>query len=77
MLEEPEYRRHRQEEEEEQQKDRFFIIRQILNICFMIGAVVGVLLYILGSKSLGMYVVLIAMVIKFSESALRMMNIRK
>lgn len=76
MIDEQEYLR-RRHEEEEQPKDSSFIIRQVLNICFMILALVGVLYYLLWSKDTGIYIVLVAMVVKFAESALRMMNNKK
>ena len=53
--------RHRRGEEE-QPRDRFFKIRNILNIIFMLGAVVGVLLYYLSSHAVGTFVLLCAII---------------
>ena len=50
-------------------------IRNILNIIFMIGAVVGVILFLSKneeSHNLGLYIILISMCFKIAESALRM-----
>ena len=50
-------------------------IRNILNIIFMIGAVVGVILYLSKNEErhyLGLYIILISMCFKIAESSLRM-----
>ena len=50
-------------------------IRNILNIIFMIGAVVGVILFLSKNEerhNLGLYIILISMCFKIAESALRM-----
>jgi hypothetical protein len=52
-------------------------IRNILNIIFMIGAVVGVILYlqkIEKTHQLGLYIILISMCFKIAESSLRMIK---
>ena len=52
-------------------------IRNLLNIIFMIGAVVGVILYLQKSEQthmLGLYIILCSMVVKIAESSLRMMK---
>ena len=52
-------------------------IRNVLNIIFMIGAVVGVAFFISKNEEkhyLGLYIILSSMVIKITESALRMMK---
>ena len=52
-------------------------IRNWLNIIFMVMALVGVILFMQKSESkhqLGLYIILIAMVIKIAESSLRMMK---
>lgn len=52
--------------------DRFRAIRQWLNIVFMLGAVAGVLVYIFHTpQTLGIIIILIAMVFKLIECALR------
>ena len=50
-------------------------VRNWLNLIFMLGAVVGLLYYLLHSKEVGTYIILCSMVVKFCESALRMMKI--
>ena len=52
-------------------------IRNILNIIFMIGAVVGVILYLSKNEErhyLGLYIILIAMCFKIAESSMRMIK---
>jgi len=52
-------------------------IRNWLNIIFMIGAVVGVILFIEKNEErhmLGLYIILCSMVVKIAESSLRMMK---
>ncbi len=53
------------------------VIRNWLNIIFMLGALVGLGFYFFHSRETGIYIILCAMVVKFFESALRMMNIEK
>lgn len=50
-------------------------IRNWLNIIFMVGAVVGLVFYFTGHKDTGIYIILVAMVVKFSEASLRMFKI--
>ena len=64
-------RRHRRGKEKES-NDHFRNVRQWLNILFMIGAVVGVLVYIFHTpQTLGIIIILVAMVFKIIECALR------
>ena len=52
-------------------------LRNILNIIFMIGAVVGVILYLQKNEQthqLGLYIILISMCFKIAESSLRMIK---
>lgn len=51
------------------------VIRNWLNIIFMLGAIVGLCFYFFNSRETGIYIILCSMVVKFCESALRMMNI--
>lgn len=63
----PDHRMHRQE-----RKDRFLYIRQWLNIIFMLGAVIGVIVYFLADlTTTGTIIILIAMVFKIIECILR------
>jgi hypothetical protein len=50
------------------------LIRNWLNTIFIIGALVGMYLYYKGNRDMGIYVILISILIKFTESALRMMK---
>lgn len=52
-------------------EDRFFKIRNILNIIFIIGAVAGILLYLYYSKTIGTIIILMAMIFKIIECILR------
>ncbi|MBQ6378634.1 MAG: hypothetical protein IJJ56_07555 [Prevotella sp.] len=52
-------------------------IRNWLNIIFMIGAVIGVILFLQKNEErhmLGLYVILCSMAVKIAESSLRMMK---
>lgn len=51
--------------------DRFFKIRNILNIIFILGAVIGVLLYVYSFQTVGTIIILISMVFKIIECILR------
>ena len=54
------------------QHDPHLLLRQWLNIIFMVGAVIGVAIYFFGTQAVGIYVILGAMVFKIIECALRM-----
>jgi len=62
-------RRHRMENEEP--KDIMFKVRNVLNIVFMVGAIVGVAIYCLHNHDTGIMVVLSSMVFKIAECCLR------
>ena len=63
----PDHRMHRQE-----RKDKFLYIRQWLNIIFMLGAVIGVIVYFLADlTTTGPIIILVAMVFKIIECILR------
>lgn len=63
----PERRRHRREP-----NDRFLPIRQWLNIIFMLGALVGVIVYFLtDNTTTGTIIILVSMIFKMIESLLR------
>lgn len=63
----PDHRMHRQE-----RKDRFLYIRQWLNIIFMLGSVIGVIVYFLADlTTTGTIIILVAMVFKIIECILR------
>ena len=53
-------------------RDRIFWIRNILNIIFIIGAVVGVIFYFFTQKeTLGIIIILTAMFFKMAECSIR------
>lgn len=63
-------RRHRRETP--RSNDHFRTARQWLNIVFMVGAVAGVAVYLLHTpQTLGIIIILAAMVFKIIECALR------
>ena len=49
-------------------------IRNVLNILFMVIAIVGVAIYFLSSHNVGIYVILAACVFKFVECSLRLIR---
>ena len=54
-------------------KNKVSALRQWLNIIFMVGAVIGVILYFaLADQTVGIIIILISMVFKFTEAALRL-----
>lgn len=52
-------------------QDKFLKIRNVLNIIFMAGAIVGILLYFYTDRTVGTITILAAMVFKMIESILR------
>ena len=50
------------------------VIRNWLNFIFIIGAIIGMLIYYKGDQTTGIYIILGSMIIKFTESALRMIK---
>ena len=61
-------RRHRRPDKEQ---DQFLPIRNILNIIFIIGAIIGVSVYFLSDTTVGRFIVLGSMVFKIAETILR------
>lgn len=56
-------------------RDLFFWIRNILNIIFMVGAVVGVIFYYFTEQeTLGIIIILTAMFFKMAECSLRIFH---
>lgn len=53
---------------------RFMRLRNILNAIFMIGAIVGLIVYFSTSSLIGTIIILASMVFKFIEAALRMIR---
>jgi Na+/H+ antiporter NhaD/arsenite permease-like protein len=50
------------------------VLRNWLNFIFIIGALVGMLIYVKYSRETGIYIILASMIVKFTESALRMIH---
>ncbi len=74
MLEPYNLQRHHRREDESQRHDLMFKIRNVLNIAFMLIAIVGVCFYLSGDAYRGIIIVLIAMAIKFAEATIRFMK---
>lgn len=64
----------RREHREPRQHTRVDYIRQWLNIIFMLGAVVGVIVYLVSDHNTGIIIVLGSIVFKFIECVLRVVN---
>ena len=62
--------RHSRGEKSEQLKT----LRQWLNIIFMLGAIIGVAIYLLGDTTIGTIVILAAMSFKIVECSLRLIR---
>ncbi len=62
---------HRRRRELDPNKDQFLMVRQILNLIFMIGAVVGVIIFLTGNTVTGTIVILASMVFKIAECGFR------
>ena len=63
---------HHRGEANEEPRSKVFIIRQILNIVFIIGAIIGALLYWFQPEpTLGILVIMTAMFFKMAECVLR------
>lgn len=58
----------------EEQPKPYLLIRNVLNLIFMIGAIVGVAIYFFSNESIGTIVVLCAMLFKIVECSLRMLR---
>lgn len=51
--------------------DRFFKLRNVLNVIFLLGAVAGVAVYYLHDHTVGIIVILVSMIFKMAECCLR------
>ena len=51
------------------------VIRNWLNVIFMLGAIVGLVFYFAHQREMGIYIILVSMVVKFAEAALRMFKV--
>jgi hypothetical protein len=55
-------------------KGRFFKIRNILNLVFIILVIVGMIVYLYSSHNIGGAILIASIIIKFAESVLRIMH---
>lgn len=53
------------------ERDKFFVLRQIFNIIFIIGALIGCFIYIKVNDTMGAILIIIAMAFKMAECVLR------
>ncbi len=60
--------------DEESLRRKYYIIRNILNTIFLIGAIAGVLLYYFYSQTIGTYVILGSMIFKMAECCFRFLG---
>ena len=74
-LEESAVKRPQRHHSRGERSDRFFMVRNILNIIFMIGAVVGVLVLYFHDKSMGTVIILVSMVFKMAECCFRLIRL--
>lgn len=49
-------------------------LRNILNIIFMLGAIIGLIIYFNSDKTIGAYVILAAIGVKLVECCIRLLN---
>ena len=67
------YRR-RRGEDEDNGEDKYRMLRQILNILFMLGAVIGVIVYFYYGRDLGTIIILVSMAFKLAECVFRLLK---
>ena len=60
--------------DEDSLKEKYYLIRNILNTIFILGAIVGVALYFLYSETTGTYVILASMIFKMAECCFRFLG---
>lgn len=58
----------------EQANRKLLKLRNVLNLIFMLGAVVGVCIYLFSNETTGIYIILGAMSFKIVECTLRFLN---
>lgn len=63
--------RKRNENDNEQREDRYLRLRNILNTIFMLGAIIGVCIYMWGNSTVGTVIILGSMVFKMVECVYR------
>ncbi len=57
-----------------QERGKFFWLRNLLNIVFIIGAIVGMLVYFFKNDEIGMIIILGAMAFKMCECVIRLVK---
>ncbi len=65
----------RMEQRQRPRPSKVMLLRQVLNIIFMAMALAGVVCILVGKNTVGMYIVMVAIVVKFAEAALRIMRL--
>ena len=70
-MEQQEPTMHRRRRELDPNTEQFLMVRQRLNWIFMIGAVVGVIIFLTGNTVTGTIVILASMVFKIAECGFR------
>jgi hypothetical protein len=60
--------------EHKKPKADFVRTRNILNLIFMLGAIVGVIFYLFANENIGIIIILVAMGFKLVECALRLFH---
>lgn len=56
-------------------RNLMFKVRNVLNTLFIIGAVAGIVYTLRGDRTVGFYIVCVSMVLKFVESAIRLLKL--
>lgn len=59
----------------EKNKNMVFILRNVLNTIFIIGAIVGMVYYFFVDDYMGTFIILGAMAFKFTEATIRLLKI--
>ena len=54
--------------------DKFLKLRNVLNLIFMLGAIVGVAVYLLSDQDTGIYIIMGSMAFKVVECTLRFIH---
>jgi len=62
-------RHHRKKE------NRMLMVRNIINTLFMVCAIIGVVFYLKVNRETGIYIICGSMVLKFVESAIRLLKL--